>query len=123
MGLENLLRAMPHVLGSESARDREIHLTIAGGGTLRRTLEDLAGELGIEDYVTLVGRVTEEALTRHYQAADLFCMPTRIEPATLPSEGKWVRPAGEPRMDPGTHFVIAFGQFASGWRGTASSPA
>lgn len=76
MGLESLLRAMPHVLGSEAARGLRIHLTIAGGGTLRPTLEELARELGIEDYVTLAGRVTDEALTLHYQAADLFVLPT-----------------------------------------------
>lgn len=39
-------------------------------------LRSLAAELGIADAVTLAGRVTDDDLVRHYQASDLFILPT-----------------------------------------------
>lgn len=76
MGLENLLRAMPAILGSGAARGTKIVLSLVGGGALRETLERLAAELGVADSVRFAGRVIDEDLTRYYQAADLFVLPT-----------------------------------------------
>jgi glycosyltransferase involved in cell wall biosynthesis len=76
MGLENLVRAVPAILGSEPAREAKIVLSLVGGGALREPLERLAGELGVAGSVRFAGRVSDEDLTRYYQAADLFVLPT-----------------------------------------------
>ncbi len=76
MGLENLLRAMPAIHGSGAALGTKIVLSLVGGGALRETLERLAAELGVADSVRFAGRVSDEDLTRYYQAADLFVLPT-----------------------------------------------
>ncbi len=76
MGLENLVRAVPAILGIEAARGPKIVLSLVGGGALRKPLERLAAELGIADSVRFAGRVSDEDLTRYYQAADLFVLPT-----------------------------------------------
>ncbi len=76
MGLENLVRAVPAILGSEAARGAKIVLSLVGGGALREPLKRLAAELGVADSVRFTGRVSDEDLTRYYQAADLFVLPT-----------------------------------------------
>lgn len=76
MGLENLLKAMPAILGSGAARGARIRLTLCGGGTLRDALAGLARELGVEESVRLAGRVSDEELALYYQSADLFVLPT-----------------------------------------------
>ena len=45
MGLENLLRAMPAILGSDAARGSKIVLSLVGGGRLRESLEHWVGQL------------------------------------------------------------------------------
>lgn len=76
MGLENLIEAMPDVVEAARSRGAGVHLTICGDGSLRSTLESLISRLGLEGAVVLAGRVTDEDLVRHYQAADLFVLPT-----------------------------------------------
>jgi len=76
MGLENLVRAMPAVAASAAERGERVLLTICGGGALHDTLVELCRELGVADEVRLAGRVSDEDLTRYYQAADLFVLPT-----------------------------------------------
>jgi glycosyltransferase involved in cell wall biosynthesis len=76
MGLENLVRAMPEVLRAGSDRGVRIRLTICGSGGLAPVLENLSRELGVDDSVVLAGRVSDDDLVRHYQAADLFVLPT-----------------------------------------------
>ncbi|WP_447972459.1 glycosyltransferase family 4 protein [Nitrospira sp. Kam-Ns4a] len=73
MGLEVLVRAVA-ALGPEG---RDCLLLIGGEGPLRRTLEALVGELGLQDRVRLLGFVPEEALPGYYQAADLVVLPTQ----------------------------------------------
>jgi glycosyltransferase involved in cell wall biosynthesis len=53
-----------------------VKLTICGRGQLMDQLTGLAAELGIAEHVNLVGRVLDEDLVKHYQAADLFVLPT-----------------------------------------------
>ena len=76
MGLENLVRAMPAILGSEAASGPKIVLSVVGGGVLREPLERLAAELGVAHSVRFAGRLSDEDLTRYYQAVDLFVLPT-----------------------------------------------
>lgn len=76
MGLENLVRAVPVVLRAAAERDLRLRLTICGSGALKSVLEDLIKQLDVADSVRLAGRVTDDDLVRHYQAADLFVLPT-----------------------------------------------
>jgi glycosyltransferase involved in cell wall biosynthesis len=76
MGLENLVRAMPLIAAEAAKRRLKVRLTICGSGSLMPTLEALVRDVRVGDAVTLAGRVSDEDLVRHYQAADLFVLPT-----------------------------------------------
>lgn len=76
MGLENLIRAMPAVLRAADERGLRLGLAVCGSGPLKPVLEDLIRELDVTGAVRLVGRVSDDDLVRHYQAADLFVLPT-----------------------------------------------
>ncbi|MEB3329077.1 MAG: glycosyltransferase family 4 protein [Candidatus Sericytochromatia bacterium] len=72
MGLTVLLEAWPTVL----AACPDARLAIAGEGPLRPELEGRIAVAGLGDSVTLLGRLTDEALVARYQAADLAVLPT-----------------------------------------------
>lgn len=72
MGLDALLEALPAMRGA-----RPLVCLIGGSGALRPALERLAAGLGLEDVVRFAGHIAEETLPLHYQAADLFVLPTR----------------------------------------------
>ncbi len=76
MGLENLVKAMPKIKAAASEQGKRVHLTVCGDGALMPVLRELAAGLGVSDAVTLAGRVTDDDLVGHYQAADLFILPT-----------------------------------------------
>jgi glycosyltransferase involved in cell wall biosynthesis/SAM-dependent methyltransferase len=73
MGVDNLLRAMSML----KSRRPDAVLLIGGAGSLRGALEAQSRALGIDDRVTFLGFVPDEALPRYYQAADVFVLPTR----------------------------------------------
>lgn len=54
-----------------------IHLVIAGDGSQRHSLTQLAHQLHIQHRVTFTGLLCD--MTRFYQALDLFCLPSRSE--------------------------------------------
>jgi glycosyltransferase involved in cell wall biosynthesis len=62
-GFEYLVEAMRSVRG---------HLVIIGDGPLRRPLEERIRALGLQDRVTLIGRVDD--LVSYYHAADVFAL-------------------------------------------------
>ena len=68
MGVDVLLRAL--------ARVPDAALLVAGTGSLRAPLEDLARELGIAARVRFLGRVAEEDLPAVYRAADVTVVPS-----------------------------------------------
>jgi glycosyltransferase involved in cell wall biosynthesis len=76
MGLTSLVDAMARVLGSRAAAGVDLRLVICGEGLLRDALQEQIRSLGIEDRVTLAGRVADARLVNWYQAADLFVLPT-----------------------------------------------
>jgi glycosyltransferase involved in cell wall biosynthesis len=76
MGLENLIRAMSEIVERRDVGGTKVKLTVCGRGPLRPVLERLSEELGVADAVTLAGNVSDEDLVKHYQAADLFVLPT-----------------------------------------------
>lgn len=72
MGIDNLIRAMGKIAGAVP----EARLFIAGTGPLEQELQALIEELGLQDRVRLLGRVSNEDLVSWYQAADLSVVPT-----------------------------------------------
>lgn len=72
MGLDTLLRAVAAL-----APGRPLACVIGGSGGLRADLERLAADLGLAGVVRFAGHIPEELLPLHYQAADLFALPTR----------------------------------------------
>ncbi|MGA1791062.1 MAG: glycosyltransferase family 4 protein [bacterium] len=72
MGLMNLIRAMAD-LGEIGEK---VFLVMAGKGELEDKLKRFAEQEGLGDRIRFPGRVTEEALLRYYQSADLFLLPT-----------------------------------------------
>ncbi|MHC4757357.1 MAG: glycosyltransferase family 4 protein [Planctomycetota bacterium] len=71
-GLDVALKAAAPVLKSKE----NLYFVLAGEGVLKPALIDLAKELGVEDKVRFLGRVSDEVLKNCYEAADLFLLPT-----------------------------------------------
>ncbi len=79
-GVDDLIRAMPIVL----SKHPNARLLVAGSEPVagyRRSLEDLASELGVEQNVTFCGWRTD--VDRLLAASDIFAMPSRGEPFGL----------------------------------------
>ncbi len=70
MGIDQLLRALS-ILAAD-----DVVLAVVGGGLLTDKLRALSADLGVDDRVRFVGRVTEDELPDWYRAADLFVLPT-----------------------------------------------
>ncbi len=77
-GSDRLLAAMAHLQNLPRVR-----LLIVGGEGHHapevQNLHALSRELGIQDKVTFVGRIEQEALPRYYNAADILVVPSRYE--------------------------------------------
>lgn len=74
-GLRDAIRALAHL------RDLPgITLTSAGAGEDLPACRAEVARLGLEDRVTLLGRVPREEVERLYEAADVFCFPSFREP-------------------------------------------
>ena len=83
-GVEVLLRAMAGEnakIKSSNYSDTKYQipntkLLICGDGNLKDTYQALAKEFGIAKNVIFAGRVSDEALTLHYNLADIFVLPS-----------------------------------------------
>ena len=69
-----LIRAMAHLRDLPDA-----HLVIVGEGHEREALEAEIRRLGLEDRVTLAGRVSDEALEAYYQSCQVFVLPAIVD--------------------------------------------
>lgn len=72
MGLDTLIQAMPAVLADAP----DALLLIGGKGPEHARLSRLIQTLGLQDNVRLLGFIPDDRLAAHYQAADLFVLPT-----------------------------------------------
>jgi glycosyltransferase involved in cell wall biosynthesis len=72
MGVERLIRAMPAVI----ARHPDALLVVGGSGPLAGQLTALTETLGLTASVRFTGFIPEADLPFHYQAADVFVIPT-----------------------------------------------
>ena len=75
-GMDHLVQAMDVVTRTHP----EVHLLIAGEGSLRATLAEMINTRGLASSVTLLGAVTDEALAELYALADIFALPNRQMP-------------------------------------------
>jgi glycosyltransferase involved in cell wall biosynthesis len=57
----------------------EVEATLVGDGPSRAALERTIRELGLEQAVTLAGYVGQDEIRRHYEAADVFVLPSFAE--------------------------------------------
>ena len=72
-GLDYLLRALP-LLGSAGV---DMQTVLVGGGPEDANLRRLAAELGVQDRVRFVGRVSHEDVQRYYRAIDVLVYPRK----------------------------------------------
>lgn len=69
MGLEDAIQAISMI--------PDLHLIIAGDGSLRKDLESYRDSLGLESRVHFLGRVSNDQLPLVFQAGDFSIVPTR----------------------------------------------
>jgi len=72
--IHNLLRAM-----AKLPKEIDFQVEIAGDGSQRKYLGELATQLKIADRVTFLGHITEEELPKAYERATVFAMPSIAE--------------------------------------------
>ncbi|MBI4536539.1 MAG: glycosyltransferase [candidate division NC10 bacterium] len=73
MGLDTLI----HALNCLRQSLPEALLLVGGAGSLRESLQALVESLQLQNHVRFLGYIPEATLPLHYQAADLFVLPTR----------------------------------------------
>jgi colanic acid/amylovoran biosynthesis glycosyltransferase len=66
-------------------QQHDVRLVFAGDGPLRAELEAAIGQSRAQDWVRVLGAVSQEQLPELYTDADVFCLPSRVEgvPAVL----------------------------------------
>jgi glycosyltransferase involved in cell wall biosynthesis len=76
-GFDVLLSACHHL----ASRGVDFRLTLAGAGPQLRKLQRLVREYGLEDQVGFPGFVPHRQVSQLFNQADLFIMPSRVDPA------------------------------------------
>jgi glycosyltransferase involved in cell wall biosynthesis len=72
-GIDYLLRAAAHLV--HQLKRTDVHFGLVGGGTSLDEMKALANALGIGDYVTFTGRVSDSALLAMLNTADVCVNP------------------------------------------------
>lgn len=75
-GLDILIRAA-HLLKKKGSGSFTVRL--AGKGSLKGDLEQMAAELGVSDCIHFLGRLSRKEMQREMQQANCFVLPTRYE--------------------------------------------
>ena len=85
-GIETLVRAV----AESKLRSGKLQLIIGGGsrpghsdGMERDRIENIVAELGMSDFTTFPGRLSQEILPYYYAAADVCVVPSHYEPFGL----------------------------------------
>jgi glycosyltransferase involved in cell wall biosynthesis len=86
-GIETLVRAVGQ---SQFRGHKNLKLIIGGGsrpghsdGIERERIEKIVAELGMSDFTTFTGRLSQEILPSYYAAADVCVVPSHYEPFGL----------------------------------------
>jgi len=74
-GVDMVIEALPKILSIIP----NTYYIIIGDGDDRPRLERLVTDLGLQDHVIFVGKVTESELVAYYRACDVFIMPSAKE--------------------------------------------
>ena len=80
-GFDTTIRAMARLTA------REAHFYIGGQGPYEAALKTLAEQMGVSDRVHFLGFVADADLVDVYNAADIFCMPSRELPNQVEGYG------------------------------------
>lgn len=72
-GLDLLVNAMPRLLSAMP----DIHLLLVGGGPVEEALKTRITELGIQDKVTMTGRVPNDEVHAYYSLTDILVYPRK----------------------------------------------
>lgn len=57
----------------------DVHMAIIGDGKHEKKYRRMARELGLEEHVSFVGRVPQEAIQKYFWASDAFVLASRIQ--------------------------------------------
>jgi teichuronic acid biosynthesis glycosyltransferase TuaC len=60
-------------------KNNKVHLIIIGGGPLKNEIVAQINELGLDKYVTLLGRIEHQHIPLYMAACDLLCLPSLRE--------------------------------------------
>jgi phosphatidyl-myo-inositol dimannoside synthase len=82
-GQDELIRALPMVQQTSP----KASLIIVGEGPYRKDLESLIKKYGLEKFVHLTGKVSQNDLSKWYAAGDIFAMPCRTRMGGWDVEG------------------------------------
>lgn len=63
----------------QAVADKHCHLIVAGDGPELKTVQEEAAAQGLSNRIHLLGRVDRETVTKLYQVADIFVMPSEEE--------------------------------------------
>lgn len=74
-GVEDLVRAFAHLRRGQ----RDTTLVVVGDGDDRERLQTFAAGFGIADHVKFLGNISDTELTRQYERADIFVLPSDKE--------------------------------------------
>jgi glycosyltransferase involved in cell wall biosynthesis len=74
-GQDRVIRVLPSLLRSEPG----LRYLIAGDGSDRPRLEQLAREQGVAEQVVFAGRIADDEIVEHYRLADVFVLPSTGE--------------------------------------------
>ena len=72
-GIDVAIKALAPIVKEENSN---CYFYIGGRGPQREYLESLVAELGVEDKVKFLGRLSDDDLEAAYRAADVFILPT-----------------------------------------------
>lgn len=72
-GIDHLLHAVRHIVFDHGRQD--VHFGLVGGGTSLAEMKKLAATLGVADYVTFTGRVSDAELLDMLNTADVCVNP------------------------------------------------
>jgi rhamnosyl/mannosyltransferase len=94
--------------------DPDVRLLLGGEGPLTSSLKQLAAHLGLSDRVCFLGHIPGSELPAHYQAGDVFCLPsvTRAEAFGIVQMEAMAagRPVVSTRLGNGVNFVNRDGE-------------
>ncbi len=72
-GVDHLIRAIKLLVDTHDFRD--FHCVLVGGGPHQPAIKAYAGELGVDDFTTFTGRISDEQLCRVLSSADIAIDP------------------------------------------------